>query len=187
MKLANFSTTYRSHLIAEAFEGWIKENSKVLDVGCGTGVVGYELKEKFKLKLVGCDIENYLIKKIPFKKIQVSTKLPFKKYTFDYVLFIDMLHHTTFDTQKKLLKEGLRVAKTVILFELKETRIGKVFDYLLNKVHNSHMEIPFTYRTLAGWINLGRQLKVSVKTRSVTKPILYPFTHMALKYQNKQC
>jgi ubiquinone/menaquinone biosynthesis C-methylase UbiE len=185
MKLANITSTYRSKLIEEAFKGWLTPNTKVLDVGCGTGVVGKELSQHFNLQLSGCDIENYVLTNIPFKKITDRNKLPFPNNSFDYALFVDMLHHTSYETQKRLLQEGLRVSKSVLLFELHETFTGKILDYLLNKIHHPTMAIPYTYRTRKQWIQLAKELHIKFEVRKVRKPFLYPFTHMAFRFTRK--
>ncbi|MFX0206352.1 MAG: 50S ribosomal protein L11 methyltransferase [Candidatus Hodarchaeota archaeon] len=39
LKLANVTSVYRSQLIIETYKNWVKDNQKVLDVGCGTGVL----------------------------------------------------------------------------------------------------------------------------------------------------
>lgn len=182
MKLANISSTYRSKLIAKTFTGWIKNNTRVLDVGCGTGIVSRELKNNFNLNLIGCDIEKYILSNIPFKKINNINKLPFRSNTFDCCLFIDMLHHTSYETQERLLKEGCRVANVLLIFELKETTISRFLDYLLNKIHNPHMAIPHTYRSKRQWQLLGKKLGLKVEMRSIHRPLLYPFNHMAIKF-----
>jgi ubiquinone/menaquinone biosynthesis C-methylase UbiE len=182
MKLAKVTSVYRSKLIYKAFKNWFNKDQIVLDIGCGTGIVLLELNKlsKFK-KIIGCDIDNYLFVNVPFKKMESINKLPFKNKEYDIAMFNDVLHHTTFKNQEKLLKEAIRVAKTILIFELKPTVIGKICDYVLNKIHNPNMNVPYTFRTRTGWEKLFTDQGIKYKAKNVKSPRWYPFTHVAFK------
>src|SRR6187431_2474793 len=96
MALADITSTYRGDLIFKAYKKYLKKRQRVLDVGCGNGVIGHHLQKKTEIKILGCDIENYLVRDIPFILMKSTTKLPFKKQSFDVVMLNDMLHHTTY-------------------------------------------------------------------------------------------
>ena len=179
MKLANFTSRIRARLIAKSFNRELVTGSEILDIGCGTGVVLKELANIFPFKkMMGCDIENYLITDIPFKIQKDSSILPFKNNQFDIAMFNDVLHHIPFEEQKILINESVRVSKKVIIFELLPKPINKLGDYLLNKIHNPNMYIPFTYRTVSGWKNVFSKDGISCKVVAVNKPLLYPFDHV---------
>ena len=179
MKLAQITSKYRASLIANVYKNWIKRNAKVLDIGCGTGVVADYLANSLKLDMVGCDIDKYLLSDIKFKKMASRSKLPFKKNEFSFSMFNDVLHHTEYINQAKLLSESLRVSNKVLIFELKPTLVGKLFDFILNKIHNFKMEVPYTYREKDAWLKLFKELKSKAKVIEVKTPIWYPFTHVA--------
>ena len=178
LKLADFTSAYRAKLIADTYKKWVKPKAKVLDVGCGTGVVADELQKLLGIKVTGCDIDSYLLRDIPFKKMGSFSKIPYKNRQFDFSMFNDVLHHTEFGNQEKLLKEALRVSKRILIFELIPTFTGKISDLLINKIHNPNMNIPYTYRKPNEWKNLFKKLGLKFKVSYIKKPYWYPFTHI---------
>lgn len=185
INLAAITSKYRGKLIIDAYRKWIKRGETVLDVGCGNGVVSNEIKNQFKLNLTGCDVMSYLTENIPFIKMKSEDKLPFRTKSFDIAMFNDVLHHTSFATQQKLLVEALRVADKVLIFEVKPTIVGIIADYLLNKVHNKNMNIPFTFRTVGGWQALFKSLGIKYGSLEVKRPLFYPFSHIVFYLQKK--
>ncbi len=178
-KLATYTSSIRANLISTTFNKFLNSRSSVLDIGCGTGVVVSQLIKKYKFKKAfGCDIENYLIEPINFKLQTDPHVIPFKNNTFDIGLFNDVLHHIDFNGQKILIKESMRVSKKVLIFELIPGIINKTGDYVLNKIHNPNMKIPFTYRDIDGWKSLFKNLGYKCQTVMVKKPKFYPFSHV---------
>ena len=186
IKLANITTLYRSKLIAEAYKQWLNPKKNVLDVGCGTGVVAHELQESLNIKVTGCDIDKYLIVDIPFKRMESFDKLPnFGKKKFDACMFNDMLHHTDYQNQVKLLRQAINISKICLLFELKPTMAGRIADLVINKIHNPNMNIPYTYRTPGDWKKLFKEIGYKYEIKEVKKPFWYPFSHIAFKISIK--
>jgi ubiquinone/menaquinone biosynthesis C-methylase UbiE len=186
MKLANITSVYRSKLIAKTFESWLSKDKRVLDVGCGTGIVSFQLKKQFNIKVTGCDIDKYTLVNIPYKQMNSIDNIPFPKHSFDTSLFIDVLHHMNYQNQEKLLFEASRVSTVILIFELKPTVIGKICDYIINKLHNPRMGIPFTYRTPEEWQNLFKKMGFNYQKKEVQSPLWYPFNHIAFKLTLKQ-
>ena len=182
LKLANITTVYRSRLVAESFAKWLNPQAKVLDVGCGTGVVAHELQKALNIKVTGCDIDKYLIVDIPFKRMESFDKLPnFGKKKFDACMFNDVLHHTDYQNQVKLLRQAINISKICLLFELKPTVAGRIADLVINKIHNPQMNIPYTYRTPKEWKTLFQKMGLKYEVMKVKKPFLYPFSHIAFR------
>lgn len=180
MRLADITSVYRSSLILDAYSGWLKNDQRVLDIGCGTGVVAYEIGRNFNFdKIVGCDIDEYLRRDIKFKKMPSPSELPFKAARFDIAMLNDVLHHTEYKNQRSLLSQAKRVAGSILIFELIPTNIGKACDFLVNKIHNLKMEIPFTYRTIRDWEELYKSVGLIQERRSIKTPVWYPFEHVA--------
>ena len=70
--------------------------SKILDIGCGTGKILENLSNKLNLinKPIGLDLENHKdkSKKIIFKKIDALTYVKKTKFTFDLILIKQTIH-----------------------------------------------------------------------------------------------
>lgn len=96
-------------------EGFIKKGSKILDFGCGSGIVGKAFQNHFGAEVFGIDIKDMRISDTPFK-IYDGEKIPFPDNYFDVVLSAYVLHHI--DDQRSVLKEIKRVVKDkIIIFE----------------------------------------------------------------------
>lgn len=179
MRISDITSPFRAKIIAKTYKSWIRPNEKVLDIGCGNGVVSILLKKYLRINITGCDRDKYLTKTINYKSMVNDSKLPFKDNAFDVAMFNDVLHHTDYDNQVKLIREAMRIAKKVAIFELKPTIIGKLLDYILNKIHNPRMNIPFTYRSPNSWEDIFKKNKIFFRKKTVPSPFLYPFTHIA--------
>jgi ubiquinone/menaquinone biosynthesis C-methylase UbiE len=80
----------------------IKPNQNFLEIGCGSGPVSKHISEKYKIKVVGTDVDEDQIefakentrslKNINFL-IADATNLPFEDKSFDIILSINVLHH----------------------------------------------------------------------------------------------
>lgn len=181
MKLFNpsaITSKYRANFILNSYRSILKKGQKVLDAGCGTGVVSVFLQENLKIDLTGCDIKNYLKHPIPFVKIAADGKLPFKTNSFDAVMLNDVLHHLEKETQIGLLKEAVRVGKKVLIFEVRPTLSGKLFDIVLNKLHYGDLKAPLTFRDVDEWGEVFKKMKVKYKIKRIGQPVFYPFSHI---------
>lgn len=162
------------------FKEWVKKDQKILDIGCGSGITTKAIIENFKVTVTGCDVKNYLMFNIPFYEISRNGKLPFKNKSFDLAMLNDVLHHVDKSNQIRIIKEALRVAKTVLIFEVQPTISAKIFDTLLNKIHYSSLDAPLTFRSDRDWQELFRSMKLTSIIKKVKNPFWYPFSHIAI-------
>lgn len=176
-RLTQFTTGIRSKLIIQAYKNYLKKGDRVLDLGCGDGILSEILQNAFVLKLTGCDIENYLWKKIPFVAMGNESILPFPDNSFDTVMVNDMLHHISYSNQKKLLREALRVSNKVLIFEDEPTLVGLLADWIVNKFHNLHMPVTLTHKNHLQWVKLFESMEIRYKYRKIHRPFFYPFSH----------
>lgn len=82
------------------------KETRLLDVGCGTGLSA----KIFNCDITGIDPAENLLEQCPFKIIKAKAEsLPFKDNSFDAVIAVTSIHN--FDDIKKGLKETKRVGK----------------------------------------------------------------------------
>ena len=96
----------------------LKNQSKILDLGCGKGFLLYEIKKILpKVQIIGIDISTYGLKnskkeisKFLFKA-DLRKKLKFKSKEFDFVFSINTLHNLEINYLIQAIKEMQRVGK----------------------------------------------------------------------------
>jgi SAM-dependent methyltransferase len=98
--------TYLAKLEAvRAYLDALPRGSRVLDAGCGEGVLVSEYAER--LDISGVDA-NYASDRVTHGSV---TALPFPDATFDRALCLDVLEHLSFEEQPRALGELYRVLK----------------------------------------------------------------------------
>jgi len=155
-------------------KGFIKEGDKILDIGCGSAIVANEFQKFFQAGIVGVDIVDKRICKIPFQIIN-GKDLSFSENSFDVILISYVLHHAK--DPLYLLKEAKRVSrKRIIIFE------DLAEDFLSNlvcKLHGLSYEIfhrqknPSSFKSEKEWEKVFRNLglKIVFKKRIQNFPV----------------
>jgi SAM-dependent methyltransferase len=169
----------RAKIIADCYSRWEVRGKKVLDVGCGNGVVSQVLQKKLELGLCGTDIIDYRKVKISFKQMCEADRLPFEDLSFDYVIFNDVLHHSM-DTASLIL-EGRRVGHAVLVFEDMPGFLLNIIDIVFNFFYSSKMSCPLNFKTEGEWCSFFEELGLSYETGKVFYPFWYPVRHAAFK------
>lgn len=101
-----FYPTYLAKLdLVRAYLRGLPSRTRVLDAGCGEGVLVEEFREQ--LEIEGIDA-NYAS---PHVRRGSLLALPWDAATFDRALCLDVLEHLTFEDQPKALAELFRVVK----------------------------------------------------------------------------
>ena len=110
---------YGRYQIFEEVKGDLKKlkpNSRVLDLGCGTGHLSKFIKD-LGHEVVGLDPSNKMLNfaKNNFPEIEfidgISAELPFQDNTFDYVVSIEVLRYLNKEDVMQTYKEIYRVLK----------------------------------------------------------------------------
>jgi len=176
----------RARHIARSIAPYVSKDSKVLDIGCGNGVVTLELRKIFGFDISGTDIANYLKKEIPFTQMKTATQLDFEDKRFDVGLINDVLHHIEHDNQLKLIQEAARVCKTLLIFDAKPSRLTFFFDIVLNRIHNKDMPIPLTFRHSDDWKTAITAKGLICSVTELQRPfVFYPFQNFLLQVASK--
>lgn len=141
---------------------FVKENSKILDLGCGSAIVANEFQKFFKGEVLGIDIKDSRIFPIPFRTFN-GADIPFDEDSFDIVLISYVLHHSK--DPESLLKEAKRVGKMIIIFEdLPEGIFGKTYCFLHWLTWNLFFgkSPKFNFHTEKEWEEIFKNLELKI-------------------------
>ena len=145
---------------------------KLLEVGCGIGVLSSYLSEKYKWEVTGIDLDPEQIKKaikdhrenkyLKFLEAD-ATKLPFGDNEFDLVISSDALHHVVANWDKALnaISRVLRTNGFYVLNDIAfpRFRFFKKFsipvDDVINYMKRNNFKIIYEKKTpkinIIGW------------------------------------
>lgn len=91
-----------------------KEGDKILDVGCGSGELGLEIKNQFQAEVYGMDLNEIAIRRAREKKLMteladIDQKWPYRNGFFDSVVGSEIIEHVL--NPDNFMKESYRVLK----------------------------------------------------------------------------
>jgi SAM-dependent methyltransferase len=176
---------YRYGKLTQRMLPLLDRGSTVLDVGTGDGHLAHHLTQSSGCHIIGLDVCLQ-----PHTYIDVhhydGCVFPFQDNTFDCVMMVDMLHHTT--NIDEMLSEARRVSRQHILIKdhFWNNRIDKAVlhmaDYLGNIPYN--VPLPYNYLRLEEWGRLFRRHKLSEVSRATFKySRLEPAQHIMVRLQ----
>jgi SAM-dependent methyltransferase len=158
----------------------------VLDVGCGEGYVGEELRARGVGQVWGVDIVDLRRNKAgPFRLYDGQT-LPFADDQFDLVTLNFVLHHVPDDLKIALVREALRVTRAK-LFVLEDTPTT-AFDRFVSQRHGDayrrkiDSDAAFGFLTPAEWRWLFRGMGLEAESHELPRfcrSVLQPFARTA--------
>ncbi len=132
----NASARTRNIEVIEQLVSHIELNDvkRVLEVGCGIGVLSSYLAEKYKWEITGIDLDSKQIERaknehrenkyLNFMEAD-ATKLPFEDSEFDLILSIDVLHHI--NNRNRVFNEISRVTAANGFYIIVDAAFPKFF------------------------------------------------------------
>lgn len=162
---------------------YVKPENTILDIGCGTGEVGYFL-ERTGYDSV-CNIDIMDLREFETKRFELynGVNVPFEDCRFDIVILSFVLHHVPNEKKTLLLEEAVRVTKGK-LFILEDTPgnpIDRVFSYLHAEHYRRKIKSNerFGFYSQKRWEQifreLGSKILVSQKLRRFCRRKGVPF------------
>ena len=152
----------------------LNKNSKILDAGCGTGLVGIQLKKYGYLNIEGVDFSQSMLDLIPqgiykkIEKIDLNKPLKFKDNMYDVLMCVGTF--TYGHVKPKALDELIRIIKNrgLICFTINEgiyeeygfdKKIKKLSDGKFWKVKEFFKSDYITTKDVEAWLCLAEKIK----------------------------
>jgi SAM-dependent methyltransferase len=166
--------TRRATILARHLAALIPARSRVLDVGCGDGIIDYLIQQaRPDVTIEGIDVLVRPNPRIPVKLFD-GCGIPYPEASFDAVMFVDVLHHTA--DPLLLLKEAARVARTIVIKDhLRDGFLSAATLRFMDWFGNAHhgVALPYNYWSSAQWNVAFAALGVRPSQR-ITSLRLYP-------------
>jgi SAM-dependent methyltransferase len=166
---------------------WNPGHVSALDVGGGTGVMGYMIKTLFGLERVASvDIQDRFLPSLGIETaVYDGTDLPFADGSFDCILLFNVLHHVPVTSRVALLRECHRVAGRGPLYIKDHVSQGRaddgrlaVLDFLGNVPFSGMVRASYlreeNWRELASRTGYERSADLSGKYRTGLMETLFP-------------
>jgi ubiquinone/menaquinone biosynthesis C-methylase UbiE len=157
-------------------QDFMEKGAKILDLGCGCGIAGREFQKFFKSDLIGIDVVDKRVEKIPFL-IFDGKNIPFPDNHFDYVLISYVLHHAK--DPVLLLREAKRVARKKII--IYEDLVEDWLSELICKIHGLTFSLLFqdkkgnnNFKKEEEWKKIFDNLKLKIIFEKNIPPLLIP-------------
>jgi glycosyltransferase involved in cell wall biosynthesis/SAM-dependent methyltransferase len=148
-----FVFSRRVEKLTRVLDSLIPASASILDVGCGSGLVAWRLRQLSPgREITGIDVLKREACMIPCQAYDGKT-LPFSPGAFDYVMFVDVLHHTT--TAEDLLLQAKRIARRGIVIKdhYCESRLDYYTLAFMDWVGNAQygVGLPKRYKAAEEW------------------------------------
>ena len=153
----------RTDRLTSCLDELIPAEATVLDVGCGNGEISGTLAGRSDRRIVGAETRPRASCQVPLFVFD-GLELPVKTDSFDWVMFVDVLHHAV--DVRQVVTDACRVARTGLVVKdhyadsAWARRVLSVMDWFGNR----HLDVDLqdNYLSRDAWTDVWRENRLEV-------------------------
>jgi SAM-dependent methyltransferase len=161
----------------------LKEGDRVLDIGCGSGMLGKMLLESpirpRELKVQG--LERFKRGNEPIEvQVYDGVNIPYAARTFDVVILADVLHHEL--DPDRLMRESIRITRRLLI--IKDHQLNGPFAWLRISLIDWAANLPFgipclyRYNTPPEWAKLRHEYGLNLVEEHAAMNLYPPIVNL---------
>jgi ubiquinone/menaquinone biosynthesis C-methylase UbiE len=157
-----------SKIMCHDCQDYIPKGVKIIDIGCGSGIIGKAFSDVFEATVIGADIRDDRVVDLSFQIVD-GGKLPFEDNEFDVCLISYVLHHV--EDASLLLQEAKRICKgKIVIYEDLPEGLSAIYRCHIHLILTNLLLLDishwnFGFKTQREWETLFKNLGLRISAK----------------------
>ncbi len=174
--------------IRDRLHGYIEDNRRIIDIGCGTGGFALKLAPRSR-EVIGVDISKKQIEQarlrqkrrgvtnIKFEHFDATRLNIFEQEPFDYAILTFIIHEITHKKRIELLEQAAKISKKIVILDyhvpLSRNFWGCMIRIIEYFTSTDHYRNFIDFRLRGGLVPLAAEAGLELETQCVNRQRIF--------------